>query len=79
MANYYLVKLDEDVIDKHGVNAHLVVAKNTSAAVEICVDNAHRDDIQLWYEADVELIGEAPACIDEKDTNVILTGVANNV
>lgn len=77
MTSYiYLVELDDGVFDKHGVNAHMVVANNAKGAIDVCVDNAVPQDIDLWYDAEVTMVCETPACINERGTQVILTGRA---
>ena len=74
MTSYiYLVELDDGVFDKNGVNAHMVVANNAKGAIDICVDNARPEDIDLWYDAEVAMVCETPACINERGAQVILT------
>lgn len=54
MANLYIVKLEDGVVDGHGVNAHMVAAYDEKGAIDVCVDNARPEDIDLWYDAEVE-------------------------
>lgn len=75
MANLYIVKLEDGVVDGHGVNAHMVAAMMKKEAIDVCVDNAKTEDIDLWYDADVEFVCEVPA-INDRGTRVILTGRA---
>lgn len=75
MTNYvYLVELDDGVFDKNGINAYMVVANNAKAAIDVCVDNAVPQDIDLWYDAEVTMVCEMPAYINERGVQVILTG-----
>lgn len=76
MANLYIVKLDDGEFDRNGVNAHMVAARDEKDAINICVDNARTEDIDLWYDAEVTMVCETPACINERGTQVILTGRA---
>lgn len=75
MANLYIVKLEDGVVDGHGVNAHMVAADDEKDAIDVCVDNAKIEDIDLWYDADVEFVCEVPA-INDRGKRVILTGRA---
>lgn len=75
MANLYIVKLEDGVVDGHGVNAHMVAADDENDAIDVCVDNAKTEDIDLWYDAEVEFVCEVPA-INDRGTRVILTGRA---
>lgn len=75
MANLYIVKLEDGVVDGHGVDAHMVAADDEKDAIDVCVDNAKTEDIDLWYDADVEFVCEVPATND-RGTRVILTGRA---
>lgn len=75
MANLYIVKLEDGVVDRRGVNAHMVAANDEKEAIDVCVDNAKTEDIDLWYDADVEFVCEVPA-INDRGTRVILTGRA---
>ena len=75
MANLYIVKLEDSVVDGHGVNAHMVAADDEKDAIDVCVNNAKTEDIDLWYDAEVEFVCEVPA-INDRGTRVILTGRA---
>lgn len=75
MANLYIVKLEDGVVDSYGVNAHMVAADDEKDAIDVCVDNAKTEDIDLWYDAEVEFVCEVPA-INDRGTRVILTGRA---
>lgn len=75
MANLYIVKLEDGVVDRHGVNAHMVAANDEKEAIDVCVDNAKTEDIDLWYDTEVEFVCEVPA-INDRGTRVILTGRA---
>lgn len=76
MANLYIVKLDESEFDRNGANAHMVAANDEKDAINICVDNARPEDIDLWYDAEVELVCEVPEAINDRGIRVILTGRA---
>lgn len=76
MANLYIVKLDENEFDRNGVNAHMVAANDEKYAINVCVDNARPEDIDLWYDAEVEYVCEVPEAINERGVQVILTGRA---
>lgn len=77
MMNYvYLVELDEDTVDSCGINGCLVIASSTEAAINICVDNAKPQDIDLWYKSNVTTICESQPCLEERGTQIILTGRA---
>lgn len=76
MANLYIVKLDESEFDRNGANAHMVAANDEKDAINICVDNARPEDIDLWYDAEVEFVCEVPRAINDRGMRVILTGRA---
>lgn len=76
MANLYIVKLEDGVVDGHGVNAHMVAAYDEKGAIDVCVDNAKTEDIDLWYDAEVEFVCEVPKLINDRGIQVILTGRA---
>lgn len=76
MANLYIVKLDDGEFDRNGANAHMVAANDEKDAINVCVDNARPEDIDLWYDADVEYVCEVPEAINERGMRVILTGRA---
>lgn len=77
MMNYvYLVELDEDTVDSCGINGCLVIASSTQAAINICVDNAKPQDIDLWYKSNVTTICELQPCLEKRGTQIILTGRA---
>lgn len=44
MANLYIVKLEDGVVDGHGV---MVAAYDEKGAIDVCVDNARPEDIDL--------------------------------
>nr|DAP54910.1 MAG TPA: hypothetical protein [Caudoviricetes sp.] len=73
MANLYIVKLDENEFDRNGVNAHMVAANDEKDAINVCVDSARPEDIDLWYDAEVEYVCEVPEAINERGVQVILT------
>ncbi len=76
MANLYIVKLEDGVVDGHGVNARMVAAYDEKGAIDVCVDNARPEDIDLWYDAEVEFVCEVPKSINDRGIQVILTGRA---
>lgn len=66
MANLYIVKLEDGVVDGHGVNAHMVAAYDEKGAIDVCVDSAKTEDIDLWYDAEVEFVCEVPKSINDR-------------
>ncbi len=71
MANLYIVKLEDGVVD-----GHMVAAYDEKGAIDVCVDNARPEDIDLWYDAEVEFVCEVPKSINDRGIQVILTGRA---
>lgn len=71
MANLYIVKLEDGVVD-----GHMVAAYDEKGAIDVCVDNAKTEDIDLWYDAEVEFVCEVPKSINDRGIQVILTGRA---
>lgn len=69
MANLYIVKLEDGVVDGHGVNAHMVTAYDEKGAIDVCVDSARPEDIDLWYDAEVEFVCEVPKSINDRHTS----------
>lgn len=53
----------------------MVAAYDEKGAIDVCVDNAKTEDIDLWYDAEVEFVCEVPKSINDRGIQVILTGL----